>query len=65
MIGCFAKAETRCLTIDRTELEDARWFSRQEARALLDGSHPDELRAASPFSIAHHLLRRFVENDHL
>ena len=31
MIGCFAEARSRAVTVDRTELEDARWFSRDEA----------------------------------
>src|ERR1700674_4351030 len=36
MIGCFAAAETNALVIDRKELEDARWFSRDEARFMLE-----------------------------
>jgi NAD+ diphosphatase len=38
MIGCSATAESRDLTIDTTELDDARWFSRSEiAAALAEG----------------------------
>ena len=40
MIGCFAEAESRSLEIDRVELEDARWFSRDEAIALIERRHP-------------------------
>ena len=43
MIGCLAQAATTDITIDTTELEDARWFSRDEARAMLEGSHPEGL----------------------
>ena len=36
MIGCIAQATSSDLTIDTTELEDARWFTRDEvARALV------------------------------
>ncbi len=30
MIGCFAEATTHDVVVDRTELEDARWFSKDE-----------------------------------
>ena len=39
MIGCMARALDRELTIDTTELDDARWFSRGEVEAALAG-HP-------------------------
>ncbi len=48
MIGCFAEAESRSLEIDRVELEDARWFSRDEAIALIERRHPDGLMAPTP-----------------
>ena len=46
--------------IDRVELEDARWFSREEALALLERRHPDGLTAPMPMAIAHHLLKRWA-----
>ena len=60
MIGCFAEAESRSLEVDRVELEDARWFSRDEAIALIEGRHPDGLAAPNPMAIAHHLLKRWA-----
>jgi NAD+ diphosphatase len=60
MIGCFAEARSRAVTIDRTELEDARWFSRDETLALLEKRHPDRLAAPIPMAIAHHLIRRWA-----
>ena len=60
MIGCFAEAESRSLEIDRVELEDARWFSRDEAIALIERRHPDGLMAPTPMAIAHHLLKRWA-----
>jgi NAD+ diphosphatase len=60
MIGCFAEAHDRSLKVDRVELEDARWFSREESVALIERRHPDRLTAPTPVAIAHHLLRRWA-----
>ena len=49
------------LHVDGVELEDARWFSRDEALAMLDGRHPDRLNAPHPLAIAHHILRAWVD----
>jgi NADH pyrophosphatase NudC (nudix superfamily) len=40
MIGCHAEALTDRHRGDETELEDCRWFSRDEVRAMLAGAHP-------------------------
>ena len=63
MIGCIAQAATRDIRVDHVELEDARWFSRDEARAMLEGRHPDRLTAPISMAIAHHILRAWVEQD--
>ncbi len=57
MIGCLAEALDREITIDAHELADARWVSRAELEAMLDGGHPEGLTAPKPFAIAHHLMR--------
>src|SRR5579872_5410288 len=61
MIGCLAEAATREVRVDGVELEDARWFARDEARAMLDGRHPAGLAAPTAMAIAHHILRAWVE----
>ena len=61
MIGCFAQASDTDIVVDTNELEDARWFSRQEVAAMLAGTHADGLSAPKPFAIAHHLLHAYVE----
>jgi len=61
MIGCLAEATTREITIDRAELEDARWFSREEARSMLEARHPGKLAAPNKMAIAHHILRTWVD----
>ncbi len=60
MIGCTARALNDDIVVDRIELEDARWFDREEARLMLTRKHPDGLAGPHPFAIAHHLLGRWV-----
>jgi NAD+ diphosphatase len=60
MIGCTARATTEDIVVDRTELEDARWFDRAEARLMITRTHPDGLAGPHPFAIAHHLVGRWV-----
>jgi NAD+ diphosphatase len=61
MIGCIAQATTRELHVDGVELEDARWFSREEAASMLEGRHAGKLSAPHPMAIANHLLRAWVD----
>ena len=60
MVGCFAEALSDEVIVDRTELEDARWFSRDEVRQMLNGEHPQQLGAAQPIAIARTLLHSWV-----
>lgn len=65
MIGCIGWALDRAITIDPTELEDARWFSRAEvtemqARAL-DMTAP--IRIPPPLSLAHQLIKIWLRGD--
>ena len=63
MIGCHAQALNTDIVIDRNELEDARWFDRQEVVAMLMRNHPDGLTTPPPMAIAHHLIRAWVEDE--
>jgi NAD+ diphosphatase len=63
MIGCIAEATSTHIAIDQDELEDARWFTRAEAAAMIAGTHGEGLKAPHPVAIAHWLLRRFVDDD--
>jgi NAD+ diphosphatase len=56
MIGLFAEVTHDRAAPDQTELEAARWFTREEARDLLDG-RIEGLSAPPRFAIAHSLLR--------
>ena len=61
MIGCLGEAEGEKITIDREELEDCRWFDREEVRSMLERRHPDGLITPPPMAIAHHLMRAWVD----
>jgi len=61
MIGCHARAETSTITVDRSELEDARWFTREETALMFLGRHPEKISIPPPIAIAHHIIRAWVE----
>jgi len=63
MIGCHAKALTRDIVVDRKELEDARWFSRDEVVTMLKRQHPAGLTTPPPVAIAHHIIRAWVDDE--
>lgn len=63
MIGCSARALNDEIVIDKVELEDARWFDRDEAMLMWKREHPDGLAGPHPFAIAHHLLGRWLHPD--
>ena len=57
MIGCHAEALDDVLTIDRTELDDADWFTRAEVEAAMQGQEDARFIAPPPQAIAHHLMK--------
>jgi NAD+ diphosphatase len=61
MIGCYAAALSSDIVIDRSELEDVRWFTREECAAMLMRRHPQELTCPPPVAIAYHIIRGWVE----
>ncbi|GLR47337.1 NAD(+) diphosphatase [Sphingomonas astaxanthinifaciens] len=60
MIACTARSEGDALTVDTTELEDARWFTRDEVAAALAGSPSASFIAPPPFAIARSLLEHWL-----
>jgi NAD+ diphosphatase len=63
MIGCHAEALSREIVIDRTELEDARWFDREEVALMLLRQHPQGLATPPSVAIAYHIIRAWVEQE--
>jgi NAD+ diphosphatase len=62
MIGCSARALNEDIVVDHTELEDARWFGRDEAQQMLLRQHSAGLAGPHPFAIAHHLVGRWLRD---
>src|SRR5918995_1559340 len=60
MIGCIGEALTDDIAFDGEELEDAHWFTKDDIRRMLDGTHEDFL-APAPIAIANHLIREWVK----
>ncbi len=62
MIACVADALDDKLTLDTNEIEDAKWVTREEARAALDDAPDKIFGAPPPFAIAHTLLKNWAQN---
>ena len=66
MIGCHAFADDPAITVDETELEDARWFTRAQVEeamsAIEQGEGGSAFRAPPRHAVANHLLRWWVKN---
>ncbi len=61
MIGCMVEALTTDITMDESELEDCRWFHRDEVATMLARTHPAGLVTPPPMAIAHILMKAFVD----
>lgn len=64
MIGCHAMATSDELAIDETELEDARWFSREDVARSINAPRGDEtapFMPPPPQAIAHQLMHWWLE----
>ncbi|WP_029937027.1 NAD(+) diphosphatase [Sphingomonas sp. UNC305MFCol5.2] len=61
MIACIGEAEDDAITIDVHELEDARWFSRDDVRRALARDPGAPFGAPPPYAIAHTLLTAWFE----
>src|SRR6266516_715236 len=63
MIGCHAETLSREIVIDRAELDDARWFDREEVASMLSRCHPDGLTTPPTMAIAYHIIRAWAEEE--
>jgi NAD+ diphosphatase len=61
MLGCVGQAETTDLVIDTAEIAEARWFTRSDARLMLERRHPDGLSVPGKQAIANALITSFVD----
>lgn len=61
MIGCMARATTDAITINPREVDDAKWFSRDDIAKMLDRTHPDGLWVPGAQSMANTLIRHYLD----
>ena len=62
MFGLIAKAKNKKMNIDKNEIEDAFWISKQDLSKVLNGKN-DRLIAARKGTIARYLLEKWVKNE--
>jgi NAD+ diphosphatase len=62
MVGLILEAENFEITLDKNEIDEARWITRAEAREIISGQHT-ELFCPPKMAIAHHILRTWALRD--
>jgi len=63
MLGCYAQALSREFEIDGHEIADARWLDKEEARARLANSFPeDDVKLPVTIAIAHYLIKDWAKS---
>lgn len=60
MIGCLAEALTEEIVLDGEELEDGRWFTREEVRLMMTRAHPEQLYSPQRLAIASTLVHAWA-----
>ena len=60
MMGILIPALSEEISVEQDELEAAYWVTRDEARQMLAGSHP-QFFCPPPMAVAHHILKAWVE----
>ncbi|KFB11342.1 NAD(+) diphosphatase [Nitratireductor basaltis] len=60
MIGCIGEAISEDVDPDTAELEDCRWFSREEVLLMLEHRHPHGLKLPPPGAIAHFIVEQWA-----
>ncbi len=61
MIGCHSHADNDAITLDTSELADARWFTRAEIAAVMAGDTDAPINTPLRQAIASHLLKWWLE----
>ena len=60
MIGLIAEVDNDDAVADQAELEEVRWFTRTEARAMLRGEIADA-KAPPSMAIAHQIIKAWAD----
>ena len=59
-MGLILEADSAEIKVDPSELEAARWVSREETAMIMAGRHP-EIFAPPPLAVAHHVIRAWLD----
>lgn len=60
MVGLILEADGEDISVDESELETARWFTRAEITSMMAGTNP-EAYPPMHFAIAHHVIKAWLE----
>ena len=64
MMGCFATAQSTEIDVNANELEEARWFSRDEVAEMVESwQDQSKVRMPAPLAIAHQLAAAWLRGD--
>ncbi len=61
MIGCFAHVSDEETSVDPEELDEARWFSREEIRRAYNDPSSVDFGIPGRIAIAHHIIKAWSE----
>lgn len=61
MIGVHCEAVSDQITINESELEDCRWFGRDEIRNMINNEHPKGFKCPPTKAIAHAIIKAWVD----
>jgi NAD+ diphosphatase len=62
MVGLILEADDETITVDPSELDAARWFTRAQTAAMMAGANPEAFAPPS-FAIAHHVIKAWLERS--
>ena len=62
MIGCIAESASEEFKLDEIEIDEGRWFTRDELKNAINGSESSKFFVPPKMAIAHHLIKAFVDN---
>jgi NAD+ diphosphatase len=62
MIGVHVKALSKELVIDKNEIADAKWISKEQMKAILAGDESFGIKIPNKIAIARNLLEYWVES---
>lgn len=65
MLGCHAEALSDKISIDYDEMDDGRWFDRNEVALMMAGKHTEGFHLPPEGAIAHLLITQWLEKSSL